>query len=490
MNTRAVMAVLGQILMLMSGFLVFPIGVALVSEDGGGAVEEKEILSLLLTVVLSLALGRWLRRRAEGEIPDVGVRESLAIVAFAWVLMAALGALPFWISGQCPLYADAFFETMSGLTTTGASVIPDVEAMPHGLLFWRSLTHWIGGMGIVVFSVAVLPAMGGGGQALFRAEMSGIIRDRIKPRIADIAKTLWEVYTLLTLAQVFLLILGGQSVFDAVCNTFGSLGTGGFAVRNIGYAAYPGAYDQWIAFLFMFLGGTNFALHYDWMHGRWRKVLQDPEFRIYSAILGSATILLALILWYHGQAPGGVEMTLRTTAFQSTSVMTSTGFATVDFDRWPAAARYVMVVLMFFGGCAGSTAGGMKIIRLMLWAKIGVRELRQMISPHAVLPIKVGRHTIERDTLHNVLVFFVLYLISFAAGTLCLSFQDIDLETAATGVVACLGTVGPGLNKVGPMVNYQWMPEFSKWVLSTLMLVGRLEVFGVLVLLHPNTWRR
>jgi trk system potassium uptake protein TrkH len=301
---------------------------------------------------------------------------------------------------------------------------------------------------------------------------------------------LWEVYVLLVALNVLLLVLGGMSLFDALCNAFGTVATGGFSVRNGGIGDHRSPWGEWVTTAFMFLGGTNFALHYALLHGRWRRVAYDREFQVYVGILLAAITLLAVLAATAGPGLGGVEPTVRTCAFQAVSIMTCTGFATADFDGWHTGARALLVLLMFVGGCAGSTAGSIKVIRHVLLAKLGLRELRQLVSPHEVIHVKLGDQTVDRDVLTNVLVFVVLYLATFGLGTIYVSLFGLDLETAATSVAACLGNVGPGLAKVGPMANYGWIPEPGIWFLSLCMLLGRLELFGVLILFHPVAWRR
>ncbi len=487
MNLRVVASVLGLVLMVTAGILTVPLMVGLAHFDGAGEVGRREPWAFLAAMVISVAAGRWLHRRFRTEAPVLGVREAFAIVSASWLATAVAGSLPFLLSGQCPSPSDAFFETMSGLTTTGASVIADVEAMPRGLLFWRSFTHWIGGMGIIVLSLAILPALGVGGFRLFKAEMSGVLRERFQPRIADTARILWQVYVLLTVAQILLLLAGGMPLFDAACTTFGTVATGGFAVRNAGLGAYGSAYVEYITCAFMFLCGMNFSLHYAIIHGRLRHVLRDRELRVYAGILVVCTLLLVAILWSPGKS---LEETARAAVFQAVSIMTTTGFSTQDFDLWPQAGRCLLVLLMFVGGCAGSTAGSMKVIRHVLMAKLAFRELRQLVTPHAVIHVKINEKAVDEDVLRNVGVFFAFFLGSFAAGTLVMAMLGLELETAATAVLACLANIGPGLGKVGPMTTFADVPALGKWVLSFLMLVGRLEVFGVLLLFHPLLWKR
>jgi len=418
---------------------------------------------------------------------QIGKREGYIIVTFSWVIISVFGALPFVISQTIPNYTNAFFETMSGFTTTGASILNDIESLPKGLLFWRSMTHWIGGMGIIVLSLAILPFLGIGGMQLFVAEVPGPAPDKLHPRITQTAKRLWGIYVLLTVVETILLIVGGMSLFDALCHAFGTMATGGFSTQNDSIAGYS-PFIQYIIILFMIIAGTNFTLHFLMLKGNFKKVWNNEEFKfyIYTILIITAVITTALIVSHHS----GYEEDFRHAIFQTVSVITTTGYVAADYLTWPFFVWLLIFVLMFTGGCAGSTGGGIKMIRQLLLFKNSRLELKRLLHPQAVIPVRLNGKTIPQNIIFNVLAFFLIYALIFAFGSVFMSMLGLDFESAIGSVAATLGNIGPGIGSVGPTGNYADMPVAGKWFLSFLMLLGRLELFTVLVLFSRAFWKK
>ena len=479
--------VVSKVLALRSGivalFMLWPLAWAL--WDGSADVKpfmESIAAGLAFSAALFL-LGR------DADYADMGVREAFAVVTFSWVVASAVGGLPYLLHGTVPTFTDAFFEAMSGFTTTGASVLSDIEANPRGILFWRALTHWYGGMGVLVLCVAILPFLGVGGMQVYRAEMPGPFKDRLTPQIATTAKLLWGVYLLLTLAETLLLKwVGGMGWFDAVCHSFATVATGGFSTRNASLGAYDSAAIDVIATVFMFLAGVNFSLHHLALTRKPGCYFKDPEFRAYALLLLGGGLFLTFNAWAAGAASLG--RCLRDAFFTGTSVMTTTGFCTADFDRWPDASRFVLLLMMFIGACAGSTGGGMKVVRVMVVVKSVLREIKVFMRPTAAIKVKLGSKPVEPDTVSHIGAFFMIFVIVFALASFLMTFYTGDLETATSSVIASLGNVGPGLNAVGPTQNYGAIPHGGQAVLIVCMLLGRLELYTVLMLFMPGLWKR
>ncbi|MCO5265581.1 MAG: TrkH family potassium uptake protein [Lentimicrobium sp.] len=420
------------------------------------------------------------------EQNSIGKREGYIIVSFSWIIISLFGAIPFLISGVAQNYTDAFFETMSGFTTTGASIFTDIESIPKGILFWRSLTHWIGGMGIIVLSLAILPILGIGGMQLFVAEVPGITPDKLHPRIKQTAKRLWGIYVLLTLVLTILLMFGGMNLFDALCHAFGTLATGGFSTKNDSIAGFS-PYIQYVIIIFMFLAGTNFTLHHFGLKGHLKKVWDNEEFRNYLYLLVASSVIIALALFFiQGDT---AEKSFRDALFQVVSIVTTTGYITTDYLLWPFFAWFLIFLLMFTGGCAGSTGGGIKMVRILLLFKNSLLELKRLIHPQAIIPVRLNRKSVPQSIIFNVLAFFLIYIIIFAFGSLAMSMMGLEFESAVGSVAACIGNIGPGLGQVGPVLNFSLVPDPGKWLLSLLMLLGRLELFTVLILFSPAFWR-
>ena len=483
MNKRAVLHLV-SFMTLVVGLSI--VGCALVSLLCGDAraVQLAFLESGGLAVALSLACVLLTR----GDV-NLARRDGFGVVTIGWILVAGVGALPYLFSGAIPNVVPAIFETVSGFTTTGSSVVADVESLPRGILFWRALTHWYGGMGVLVLCVAILPFLGVGGMQVYRAEMPGPFKDRLTPQIATTAKLLWGVYLLLTLAETLLLKwIGGMGWFDAVCHSFATVATGGFSTRNASLGAYDSAAIDVIATVFMFLGGVNFSLHHLALTRKPGCYFKDPEFRAYALLLLGGGLFLTFNAWAAGAASLG--RCLRDAFFTGTSVMTTTGFCTADFDRWPDASRFVLLLMMFIGACAGSTGGGMKVVRVMVVVKSVLREIKVFMRPTAAIKVKLGSKPVEPDTVSHIGAFFMIFVIVFALASFLMTFYTGDLETATSSVIASLGNVGPGLNAVGPTQNYGAIPHGGQAVLIVCMLLGRLELYTVLMLFMPGLWKR
>jgi len=443
---------------------------------------------ILLSAILSISVGSLLYFIAGKNVKkNLGKREGYIIVSLAWIVISLFGAIPFILSGAVSNYTDAFFETISGFTTTGASILDNIEGVPKGLLFWRSMTHWIGGMGIIVLSLAILPFLGIGGMQLFMAEVPGPTPDKLHPRITATAKRLWGIYVILTIVQTGLLMLGGMNLFDGLCHAFGTMATGGFSTKNTSIAGFS-PYIQYVITLFMILAGTNFTLHYLALHGKLKDIWKNEEYRYYISAIFVATIIITLTLTFTSNA--NLEKGFRDSIFTVVSITTTTGFVTADYLFWPGALWFIIFLLMFVGGSAGSTGGGIKVVRQLLLFKNSLLELKRLMHPHAVLPVRLNRKPVSQDIIFNVLAFFLIYIIIFAFGTLVMSLMGLDFETAIGSTAATIGNIGPGIGNVGPVDNYANIPILGKWFLSFLMLLGRLELFTVLILFSPAFWKR
>lgn len=482
--------------MFLGGMLLTPVPFSL-GYPRPDAWHDGALWAFLVASLITLTTGLLIFRRVRFE-GEMTYREGFAIVTLGWVGFAAFGALPYLLADVTGIVhpADAFFESMSGFSTTGATVITQIERQPPSILFWRALTQWLGGMGIIVLSLAILPFLGVGGMQLFEAEAPGPQKDRLSPRIQDTAKVLWGVYVLITLAEVGLLWLGGMSLFESLCHALTTMATGGFSTRDASVAAY-GSYTHVVISVFMLVAGVNFSLHYFALRGNLRRYWQSDEFRFYIGLIAAATVLITFSTALAPELPGNVLIKLRDAAFQTISMMTTTGYATADFERWPALAQYILVGLMFVGGCAGSTGGSIKVVRLLLLIKHAFLQLSLLIHPREVRSLKLDHKPVSREVIQSVLGFFALFIALFLLASLVMAAilpptadGQADLVTAGTAVIAALGNVGPGLGSVGPTETYTHVPAVGKIVLAVCMLVGRLEVFTVLVLFFPSFWRK
>jgi trk system potassium uptake protein len=444
-------------------------------------------MSLLISGLISFVTGGlfWFVTRKASRV--IGKREGYIIVTVSWIAISLFGSLPYLLSRTIPDLSDAFFETISGFTTTGATILTDIESMPKGLLFWRAMTHWIGGMGIIVLSVAILPLLGIGGMQLFIAEMPGITPDKLHPRITQTAKRLWGIYVLLTFIQTILLLAGGMDLFEALCHSFSTMATGGFSTRNASMAAFS-PYIQYVTIVFMIMAGTSFTLHYLWLNGRLKEAWRNEEYRYYLGILLVFSCIISLLLFITSDSTP--EKAFRDALFQVVSILTTTGFVTTDYLNWHGQTWILLFLLMFMGGCAGSTGGGLKIARQILLLKNSFLEFKRIIHPQAIIPVRFNGRVVSPEIIHMVMAFFLFYVLIFFACTIILSVMGLDFDTAIGVSIATLGNIGPGIGKVGPVENYSFLPDAAKWISSFMMLIGRLELFTVLILFSPTFWRK
>jgi trk system potassium uptake protein TrkH len=481
MQFKSILRLLGALIFFVGAMMVFPLFFSLYYRDG-------DSLPILFSMLSSLLFGFSLFFIFKGEIEEISHREGFLIVSLGWILAAFFGSLPYFFSGTFNSFVNAYFESASGFTTTGASVLKSIEDLPRGILFWRSMTHWLGGMGIILLSIAVLPLLGVGGMQLFKAEVPGPVTDKIKPRIAETAKTLWKVYIILSAAQTGLLMLGGMDLFHSLCHTFGTVATAGFSTRNLSIGGYNSLYFDIVITVFMLIAGANFALHYQFFRGNFRAFWKSSEFRFYIYVFGIFFLFITMNTYFHVYK--NIFHAMRYSSFQVASILTTTGYVTVDFEQWPFFSQICLLLLMFIGGCAGSTGGGIKCLRIMLLFKQIRKSLNQFIHPHGVFTIKLGRQVVSSDIMNSVLSFFLIYIFLLILGVLIMTFLGMDLVTAFASVVACIGNIGPGLGGVGPMDNYNHIPYLGKWVLIFLMFVGRLEVYTIILLLMPKFWQK
>jgi trk system potassium uptake protein len=482
MRWRFILNVVGVLNFFFGLTMVFPLLCGLFYKDAS-------VYPLLESMGLTVGGGALLYlffRSAKAEV--ITQREGMAIVAFAWTAIGLTGALPFYLGIEGSSFVDAFFESVSGATTTGASILTDIESVPKGLLFWRSFIQWLGGMGIIVLSIAILPFLGVGGMQLYKAEVPSPVPDKLKPRIRDTAMVLWKVYALISLAQVLFLLLGGMSLYEALCHAFTTMPTGGFSTRNASIAHYDSLYIDAVVIVFMLLAGINFSLHYQMIRGRPLAFWRDAECRFF---LGAVLVLVLLVSFdVHRAVYDSVGQALRYGGFQVVSIVTTTGYATADYEQWPAMSQLILLLCMFLGASAGSTGGGMKCLRVMLCFKFCYKELFSLIHPRAVTYVKIAGKSVPDDIIRSVLGFMALYVGVFALSAVLLAGLGLDFMTAIGAAAATIGNIGPGFGMVGPVDNYAQIPEMGKWLLIWCMLLGRLEVFTVIILLVPEFWRK
>ncbi|MBS3969611.1 MAG: TrkH family potassium uptake protein [Clostridia bacterium] len=480
MRWKVVLASLSRLLIVVGLSMIIPLICAIYFDDGSW-------LAIVYSMVITIGIGIIIYILFPLENTHLRHIEGYLIVTCAWLTVVLFGTLPYLFSGTMN-FTDALFETMSGFTTTGASILKDVEAMPEGILMWRSLTQWLGGMGIIVLFVALVARFGPGANKIFNAEAPGPVLEKLTPRISDTAKNLWKFYMIFTLIQIILLAIAGMTFYDAMAHTFATIATGGFSTKNAGVGYYmDNAFIQLIIILFMFLGGTNFALYYlVWKNKTLKVFLDNEEFMLYLKIAIIAAVLVSISLYLN--MPEGQGIIPITALFQVVSILTTTGFATVDYDMWPNLARNVMFILLFIGGSLGSTAGGIKIGRFLILIKYTLSELVRSIHPRLVRSLKVNRVLVDDKIVINTFIFFFAYISIVGVSTIVMSTFGLDLESALTSVLACIGVIGPGLGIVGPVMNYADIPVLGKYFLAFLMLVGRLEIFTVFVLFYPKNW--
>lgn len=460
-------------------FLILPAIVSLI-------YKENCLFAFCITIAVALGLGGLMTWGAKPKDPVIYAKEGFFIVSASWILLSLIGALPFVISGEIPSYVDAVFETVSGFTTTGASILTDVEAMSKGLLFWRSFTHWIGGMGILVFVMAVLPNVSERSIHILRAEVPGPTVGKLVPRIKDTAKILYLIYVVMTMIQIVLLICGGMSPFDSILHAFGTAGTGGFGTKADSIGGYS-PYLQWVIAIFMLLFGINFNVYYLFLIRRFKSALKSTELWVYLGIIATATALIAFNIY---PQYNNLSETVRHSAFQVSSIITTTGYATTDFNLWPSFAKGILLILMFIGGCAGSTAGGIKVSRTVLISKQIRREIQKMLHPRSVKSLRFEGRPVEEQTLAGVNSYIGIYLVCFVVIFLIISFEPFGLESNFSAVAACFNNVGPGFGAVGPASNFAGYSDLSTVVLSIAMLLGRLEIFPLIIFFSPSSWRK
>ena len=481
-NWKVLFNILGLLLVFNGSFMLLCLPVSLFYENNAW----EALLTASGVSALTGALTWWLTRKQQNK--ELRSKDGYLVVTLGWLLMSFFGSLPYVFSGAIPTYPDAFFESISGFTTTGATILTDIEVLPKDILFWRSLTQWIGGMGIIVLAVAILPILGIGGMQLFVAEAPGVTPDKLKPRIRDTAKRLWILYIGLTLLETVLLMLGGMSFYEAINHGLTTMATGGFSPKNASIAFYDSAYLQYVMTIFMFLAGTSFSLTYFAYKGDFAKVWQNEEFRYYLFSVLIFILITTAGIYFFGDE--GLEKSFRDAAFQVISLVSTTGYITADYTAWAPVLTVIFFLLMFVGGSAGSTAGGVKIVRHMVLLKNSILEMKRQVHPSAIIPVRVNGHAVTQDITFNVLAFFIIYITIFAVGSVAMALIGVDFLTAIGSVATSLGNVGPGLGAVGPVDNFAGIPAAGKWLLSFLMLLGRLELFTVLILLTPYFWNR
>ena len=534
MNKHFVIYSIGKLLQVLSMVLLIPAAIAASECLPAPLIQiilDVRFYGFFITILASLIIGTLLTIKKTDRIHGNLVREGFAIVTFGWIILTLFGCIPLLIyhlstySDYGPLrfircFTDAYFEIMSGFTTTGATITTDIEILPKGILFWRSMTHWLGGMGIVTLALAVFPAFGVSAYQMFRGEVPGPTTERLRPRLAQTATILWGVYALLTFLEALLLRLGGMTLIEAFCHAFGTMATGGFSTRNASIGAYNSNYFDWVIIIFMMFAGMNFMLHYQiFFHQKFAVLKKDREFQFYISVILIAIIIGTVTLQVTGLASrndigrsyrnvplstedqvermtvedekvSSLYSTIRHVTFQVFSLTTTTGYCTADFDMWPNIMRFLLVLLMFFGGCAGSTGGGIKMIRIMVVLKATWREVRHMIQPKLISPLKIAGKALEEKQVANILGFFTLFIILFVFFTAVMCLFVPDFTTAITSVVSTICNIGPGLSGVGATENYAWIPIPGKWVLALCMLLGRLEVYTVVVALSPISWKK
>jgi len=489
MHVKTILNILGAMLALTGFTMIVPSLIA-------WSYNEPDLVGHLQSMGVCMGIGIpvWLFTRKSRSLNN---KDGFAIVTLAWLLIALAGAMPFYLSGAIPNFTDAWFESMSGVTTTGASIIGNpstlphlpngIESLTHGVLYWRSFIQWIGGMGIIVFTIAILPLLGAGGVQLFKAEVPGPVADKIRPRVKETAKILWMVYVGLTAAEAILLSISGMPWFDAICHAFTTMPTGGFSTQNDSIAAYANPAIHYIIILFMFIAGVNFTLHFRSLTGNLKLCFKDLEFLAYIGITFAATLFIFLNIsstqgdWTHDN--------FLSSLFQSVSILTTTGYGSADYEIWPFFSQFLILILMFIGGMGGSTGGGMKVARIILLVKYAATETRRMLHSRAIIPIRIGDRYISEDVVRNTLGFFLFYMSIFGITALILTTLNLDIESAIGAAASAIGNIGPGLGAFGPTDNYALLHPIGKWMLTFCMLLGRLEIFTIMVLFSRTFWK-
>ncbi|MEM9327110.1 MAG: potassium transporter TrkG [Bacteroidota bacterium] len=481
-NYKVIIHILGILLVLNGLFMLLCIPFSLYFGEG-------DLIAISLSAGITIAVGflLWITTR-KNRSKELRKREGYLVVTAGWLTMSFFGSLPYVLSGSIPDLTNAFFETLSGYSTTGATILTDIEAVNKGILFWRSLTQWIGGMGIIVLTVAILPILGIGGMQLFVAEAPGISPDKLQPRIKETAKRLWLIYMGLTVVETALLWIGGMDFYDAINHGLTTMATGGFSTKNASIAHYASPFIQYVIIGFMFLAGTNFTMTYFGLHVNFRKVLRNEEFRYYLIFCLGISVIVGLIIF--GLGHDSFEKSMRDALFNVVSIITTTGYVTHDYTAWTSFLTLFFFIMMFFGASAGSTAGGVKIVRHIILIKNSILELKRQVHPAAVIPVRFNGKAVTQDITFNILAFIMIYISIFAFGSIIMGILGLDFMTAIGSVATCLGNIGPGVGSVGPVDNFAHLPAAGKWFLAFLMLLGRLELFTVLILFTPYFWRK
>lgn len=482
MNKKIVLHSLAQIALLEAAMMLLPTAVALYYHEA----DTVKVFLIVAACIAALQIPILLLTRSKNA--DMNFRDGVAIAAMGWLVISFFGALPFYISGEIPNFCNAFFESISGFTTTGSSILTDCEALTKGMQFWRCFTHWVGGMGVLVLTVAILPSdKKSSSLQLMRAECPGPTVEKLVPKGKSSALILYVIYTVLTLIMILFLVVGGMPLYDSICTTFGTAGTGGFGIKNAGLGFYNSAYIEGVVTVFMILFGINFNIYYFIVIKRFSDIFKNSELKVYLGIIATSIGLIIANLMAYG-VYNSFSKAFRYTSFQVGSIMTSTGFATADFDQWPEFAKAILVMLMFIGACAGSTGGGFKVSRVIILVRTAKRNLRKLMHPKSVNVVKSDDKSLNMETVHGVSCYLIIYLLIFIASLLIISLNNLDFTTSFTSVTTCFNNIGPGLNKVGPMCNFSELSDLSKYVLSLDMLLGRLECIPVLMMLAPSMW--
>lgn len=477
MNKRIVLNMLGKMLLTESALLILPLICSLV-------YKETAAISILITIGIALLIGLPLCIFCKPKSNVFFAKEGLVIVALSWVLLSLIGCLPFYLSREIPSFADAFFETVSGFTTTGSTILNDIESMSKSLLFWRSFTHWIGGMGVLVFIMAILPTSNDRSMHIARAEMPGPIIGKLVPKLKDTAKLLYLIYIVLTILEIILLLFGDMSLFESLIHSFGTAGTGGFSSKADSIGGYS-PYIQWVISIFMFIFGINFNIFYLFLIRKFKSAFKSEELWYYFGIVAVAILIIAANIY---PLYNNLSDALRHSAFQVTSISSTTGYSTADFDLWPSLSKAILLCLMLIGACAGSTAGGLKVSRLILVLKSARANFKKVIHPRSINSVKLDGKSVEDDIVCGTINYLSIYILCFFMIFLIVSFSPFDLETNISATAACFNNVGPGFAAVGPMANFAAYSGFQKIILSIAMLLGRLEIYPMLLILTPSTW--
>lgn len=478
--------VISILLVIIAGFMIFPIIFALYYN------EMNTIMPFVIPMAIAIIFFSIIRIISFYTGPSrkiIHTNEGFFLVTLCWIGASFIGGLPFYFSGEIPYMTDAFFETMSGFTTTGASILTNIEALPKSLLFWRSLTHWLGGMGIVVLTVAIFPLLGIGGLQLLKAEVPGPSVDKITPKIAGTAKILWFIYIGLTIIQTILLLFGGMDLFDSLTHTFGTLATGGFSPKNSSVGFYSSPYIDWVITIFMLMAGINFTLYFKLITGDLGNIVKNSELKAFLGIFIVCTLIAALSL-YGNKTYDTIADCFRYAGFQISSILTTTGFATANYEKWPQLAQITIFIVMFIGGCSGSTGGGIKVVRIITLFKQGINEMRLLLRPRGIFSIRVDGKVVRKKLVYAISGFALLYVFILLLTTVVVASGNYDIVTSLTTALATVGNIGPGFGLVGPIDNYSFFPTYIKWFLSFAMLAGRLEIYTVLVLFTPFFWKR